>query len=255
MIPTDERNLVFKAWRLLGRRLGPSVGGVGIRLGKRIPAGAGLGGGSSDAAATLIGLNRLFGLALAPDELQQLGAELGADVPFFIRGGTVRATGRGEILQALDPACRRLRVLVVWPGFASPTEAAYKLLRVRERSPISFSSNPSSIAELVHALRRGDVDQVRSLLINDFDARLTALDARYRNIKAQMMKSGLARPMLSGSGSACFAIAKDERQARSAARELARVFPLVKVVKPRRRGVSLAVTSVRRGGSAGIRRR
>lgn len=122
-LPTDERNLALRAAVLLKDRTG-CRGGARIVLRKRIPVGAGLGGGSSDAAATLAGLNRLWGLGLRPRQLESMGAELGSDVPFFIRGGTQLARGRGDILHRVC-APPRMPMMVVFPNVVLTTSSVY----------------------------------------------------------------------------------------------------------------------------------
>lgn len=120
-----EENLAFRAARLLQERAG-FVSGVHVHLTKKIPIGAGLGGGSSDAAAVLGGLNQLFNLRLSKDELKALGAELGSDVPFFFEGGRCRATGRGELLQELSADGALKFVVLLVPPFSLRTREVYE---------------------------------------------------------------------------------------------------------------------------------
>src|SRR3954454_2077628 len=126
-IPLDRRNLVWRAaaaaWRAAGER-GP-IRGVSIALEKRIPAAAGLGGGSSDAAATLLGVNRVLGLGLGPVELHRAALSLGSDVPFFMMGGTALGLGRGDDLFPL-PDVPPLHVVLVRPDFGVSTADAYR---------------------------------------------------------------------------------------------------------------------------------
>ncbi len=122
---STEENLASRAAHLLRERVGCKPG-VNIHLSKKIPVGAGLGGGSSDAAAVLGGLNQLFNLRLSKDELKTLGAELGSDVPFFFEGGRCRATGRGELLQELLPDGMLKFVVLLVPPFSLRTREVYE---------------------------------------------------------------------------------------------------------------------------------
>lgn len=126
-IPTDGRNLVLKAVSRLEEHLGRRLPGVRIRLEKRIPVGRGLGGGSSDAAAALTALNRLFDLGLRRPTLVRLAARIGMDVPFFLYGGLAVATGRGEQVFPLA-AAPELWLVLLLPDFGVATEAAYRSL-------------------------------------------------------------------------------------------------------------------------------
>jgi 4-diphosphocytidyl-2-C-methyl-D-erythritol kinase len=122
-LPSGPANLVVRAAELFLERIG-ARDGVRIDLQKRIPHGAGLGGGSSDAATTLIGLNQLFGAPLRPNELIEVGANIGSDVPFFVVESTARCRGRGEIVTACElPG--KLELLLAKPEFGVPTAAAY----------------------------------------------------------------------------------------------------------------------------------
>jgi 4-diphosphocytidyl-2-C-methyl-D-erythritol kinase len=128
-VPSGEENLAWRAADLaLGRHDLP--GGVSIRLTKRIPAGAGLGGGSSDAAAVLAGVPRLFGRSPSPADLQEDAASLGSDVPFFLHGTSAVCRGRGEIVEPLD-GCRTCHYVLVVPGLHVATRAVYESIRLK----------------------------------------------------------------------------------------------------------------------------
>lgn len=124
-IPQGRENLVYRAAELIFRHTGVRAG-VHIHLEKRIPVGAGLGGGSSDAAATLVGLRELFQLQLSDAELSQLALELGSDVPYFLRGGLCRGRGRGEILERLPSQLERHSFVLSKPDCALSTEGVYR---------------------------------------------------------------------------------------------------------------------------------
>ncbi|MCJ7822857.1 MAG: 4-(cytidine 5'-diphospho)-2-C-methyl-D-erythritol kinase, partial [Armatimonadetes bacterium] len=164
-VPADESNLCWRAAHLLAERAG-TPHGVRIDLEKCIPAGAGMGGGSSDAAATLAGLSRMWELDLDPAELEGIGAELGADVPFFLRGGCCLARGRGEKLE--DLAAVDAWLVVVVPERRVPTAQAYAALgrgatRGRRR-PLT-----RAIQRVVNASAEGDIHALAAALHNDFE--------------------------------------------------------------------------------------
>ncbi|HWP48401.1 MAG TPA: 4-(cytidine 5'-diphospho)-2-C-methyl-D-erythritol kinase [Candidatus Limnocylindrales bacterium] len=137
-LPLNEQNLAFKAARLIKEKTRFS-GGVKIYLDKKIPIGGGLGGGSSNAACVIKGLNQLWGLGLTREEMQNLGAEIGSDVPFFISGGTALATGRGEKIQQL-PSFPKTWLIVITPDVEISTSWAYKNLNL-ELTNCSTNSN------------------------------------------------------------------------------------------------------------------
>ena len=124
-LPTGPENLVYRAAELVLPHVGGKTG-VRIHLEKRIPVGAGLGGGSSDAAATLVGLNTLFELRFDDAQLQALAQELGSDVPYFLIGGLCRARGRGEVLARLESKIQNYQFLLVRPDCSLATEAVYR---------------------------------------------------------------------------------------------------------------------------------
>jgi 4-diphosphocytidyl-2-C-methyl-D-erythritol kinase len=175
-IPTDETNLVLRAARLAGS---PPVA---IHLEKRIPAGGGLGGGSSNAAATLVALGR-------PDH--DLAATLGSDVPFFLQGGTAYATGRGETLTPL-PDLGRIPLLLLFPEESVSTARAYALLR-RFSAPLGL--------ERVRAMIERDVLSHAAELTNDFEEAIFALLPHLGMMKTRLYELGAAWASMSGSGS------------------------------------------------------
>jgi 4-diphosphocytidyl-2-C-methyl-D-erythritol kinase len=152
-IPTDDGNLVVRAARLFCTEVGVEPH-IRIDLEKHIPHGAGLGGGSSDAAITLLALNQLFRTELPRETLLSLAADLGSDVPFFVLGRPARAQGRGEILEPVDFP-HRLPLLLIKPPFGVPTPWAYKRWRdSRELPGVRYSPQPQAWGELVNDLER-----------------------------------------------------------------------------------------------------
>ncbi len=198
-----DDNLVLKAARLLQ---GQAVGSPGARitLHKRIPEAAGLGGGSSDAAAALLGLNRLWGLGLAAGDLAPLAAQLGSDVPFFLQGGTALVEGRGEVVVPLPPALPRW-FLLARPPLSIPhkTRTMYAALK-----PFMFSQGELTQA-LVDRLFRGD-PSAAELLGNAFDLVAPAVYAGFDEFRLRLLERGLRALHLAGAGPALFAPVEDE---------------------------------------------
>lgn len=230
-VPTGPENLVARAWARLREAHPKQVGGMNVQLTKRVPAGAGLGGGSSDGAAALVAVNRLFGLKLSADELEAHAAELGSDCPFFIRGGAARADGRGERLTPLRPKLPPLWLVLVHPGFHSSTVEAYRRI-----TPAHWENGRAS-ARVAEALERGELAALREGSRNIFSEVFLASDERYQRLARQMEEQGLLHPLLSGSGSAMFAFATSPAHARAASQALKRDYPLAVAVTPRRTGI------------------
>lgn len=204
-VPLNENNLVYRAARLLKERF-DIRSGVHIRLEKRIPVAAGLGGGSSDAAAALRGLNRLWNLGLSSGELEKLGAELGSDVPFFVRGGTAIARGRGELLEPIDapPACW---VVLAKPAAGISTASVYARYR-----PGDNERTPATPA-VVRAIRDGDFPALCRSLGNMLEDVTVELCPQVRKIKACLLRMGADAALMSGSGPTVYALAAKQSKA------------------------------------------
>jgi 4-diphosphocytidyl-2-C-methyl-D-erythritol kinase len=202
-LPGDETNLVWRAAAALRNRYGIKSG-VKIRLEKRIPAEAGLGGGSSDAAATLFALVRFWEIELTAGNMISIAESLGSDVPFFLSGGTVSATGRGELIALLADA-REQHLLIIKPNARVSTADAYKSLN----SPALTSSDAKPIL-----LRSQVSDDSASFdlnaLHNDFEAVVFRLEPEIERAKNALLKSGAIAAMLCGSGSAVFGILENQ---------------------------------------------
>ncbi|HZS09600.1 MAG TPA: 4-(cytidine 5'-diphospho)-2-C-methyl-D-erythritol kinase [Blastocatellia bacterium] len=205
-VPTDERNLVHRAARLLAEFAGVRPR-VRIELVKRIPAAAGLGGGSSNAAVTLIALQRLWGVKLAPHDLFTLGARLGADVPCFFLGGTSLGIGRGDEVYPL-PDIRADHLLLVNAGVAVPTAEVYGNLPPELTKPVPAASMPFSLgAAYAHYARAaGPIPPLRSLLRNDLEGPVLARHRLLAGVKERLTRAGADGVMMSGSGSTIFAV-------------------------------------------------
>ena len=197
-MPSSE-NLAYRAAALLRDRAGGRSLGARIELEKAIPAGAGLGGGSSDAAATLRALDRLWGLSLPPAELARLGARLGADVPFFLFGGTALGRGRGdEVTPLADVASRRFLLVVPRRRPARKTAAMYAHLR-----PEHFSGGEAS-ERLAAAISRG-VAPSEDDILNTFEVIVAEMLPEAAAAAEHCQGLGL-RPHLAGSGPAQFVL-------------------------------------------------
>lgn len=205
-IPLDGKNLVHRAARLLKERCGVRRG-VHLHLDKRIPVAAGLAGGSSDAAATLRGLNRLWRLGLSADELRRLAAELGSDVPFCVTGGTAVARGRGEVVTLVDNPLSAWVVLARPPIHVS-TADVYGRLRVDriERHP--------DVSALLAAIQNRDYRGLCASLGNVLEDVTVRLHPEVGRLKAAMLRLGADAALMSGSGPTVFALA--ERRSKAA---------------------------------------
>ncbi|KOP65739.1 4-diphosphocytidyl-2C-methyl-D-erythritol kinase [Bacillus sp. FJAT-18019] len=201
-IPLDEKNLAFQAAKLIKERYDVK-NGVHIHLDKKIPVAAGLAGGSSDAAATLRGLNRLWGLDIPQEELLALGAELGSDVPFCVSGGTALATGRGEVLTPIPnpPQCW---VIVAKPPINVSTAEVYGRLRSEQ-----IQHHPSA-ERMVEALQQGSFQQMCQSLGNVLEEVTLKLHPEVQQLKDGMLKLGADGALMSGSGPTVFGLVSKE---------------------------------------------
>jgi len=219
-LPAGEENLVVKAARRFFAEIGREPR-VRITLRKKIPHGAGLGGGSSDAASTLLGLNQLHGVPLSPECLTSLAAEIGSDVPFFLNAGPARCRGRGEIVESVE-ALPRLSLLLLKPEFGVPTPWAYQQWRdSRELPGVDYA--PQKIGEFV--------------LENDLERPVFEKHLFLARMKSWLRdQPEVAAALLSGSGSTMFAVLRDgaatEGLAGRARRELDPELWIVPVTTP-----------------------
>jgi 4-diphosphocytidyl-2-C-methyl-D-erythritol kinase len=200
-LPHDQRNLCVRAAQLVMDVTGVRRG-VEIVLLKSIPIGAGLGGGSSDAAAVLKGLVKLWSLDITVSELELLGSSLGSDVPYFIRGGTAFATGRGEILEPLTINLPYW-IAVITPPIHISTAWAYQQLELRQQTRKTDWKN---------LLTNGSRDsaEMRSRLFNDFEKVVFRHHTEIKKIKDQLQKEGADVVLMSGTGSSVFGLFRDE---------------------------------------------
>jgi 4-diphosphocytidyl-2-C-methyl-D-erythritol kinase len=200
-----ENNLVVKAYRLFWRETGLPPLGLHVHLTKEIPAQAGLGGGSSDAAAMLVVLNHLAHAGLSEEQLRTLGAKLGSDVPFFIAGGSALVSGRGEIVQPLPASLIPELDLVIIKPLQLPidTALAYHRYAAYDRYEIHSPDHLLSALKTLKQKRRiRDGLPLESYLLNDFEKVLFPEYPLLGDMARRMREAGIQRPLLSGSGSA-----------------------------------------------------
>ena len=198
-IPTDERNLAWKAARVFFDRIGREPDGIEIRITKRIPVGSGLGGGSADAAAVLRALNRHYDNPLSILALAELGASIGSDVPFCTVCGTAMVEGRGERIRKL-PDLPECMFVVCKPDFSVSTPELYRKL-----DETVIAHHPDNKA-MESALLAGDLEKVCQNIYNVFDPVVTADHLELNYIKSIFNSYGALAFQMTGSGSACFAI-------------------------------------------------
>ena len=211
----DQSNLVYRAAAAVLARARQSIG-LDIELRKRIPMGAGLGGGSSDAAATIIGLNHLLRLEWSPTQMAEVGQSLGSDVPFFLFGPSAFVAGRGEIVRPVVVEGARWVVLVN-PGFGVDTKWAYQELAATRTSVMPLSPGQR---ELDRQSRVGWA-QLIAAGENDFEAPVFAAHGVLRDIKLTLQTHGAEIALLSGSGATVFGVFADEARARLAQTQFA----------------------------------
>ena len=224
-IPCDERNLAWKAAKIYLDTIEKDPNGLEIRITKRIPSEAGMGGGSTDAAAVLRALNRHYGYPLSIAALAELGSLVGSDVPFCVIGGTAVAEGRGERLRKLPdiPDC----VFVVCkPDFSSSTPALYAKLDEK-----SIGKRPDHSA-MESAILSGDLGTIAQNLYNVFDPVVTADHLELNYIKSIFNSYGSVGQQMTGSGSAVFAIVAEFEHAAVICQMLKDNYPQVFIAKP-----------------------
>ena len=210
-IPTDQRNLVYKAAQMLMEEFDVEEG-LSIKLRKFIPVAAGMAGGSSDAAAAFVGVNRMFHLGLTEEQLMERAVKVGADVPYCIMRGTALAEGIGEKLTRL-PRVPHCYVLVGKPGVNVSTKTAYENLKLDDPAVVH-----PDIDGMVTAVRNGDLDGMISRMGNVFEPGIISKYPVIQEIKDLMESNGARKAMMSGSGPTVFGIFDDkEKMDRAAA--------------------------------------
>ena len=224
-IPCDERNLAWKAAKVYLEAIGKDPDGITIRIVKRIPSQAGLGGGSADAAAVLRALNRHYGHPLSILALAELGAQVGSDVPFCTVCGTAMAEGRGERLRKLPdmPDCF---FVVCKPEFSASTPELFRKL-----DETTIGKRPDHQA-MESAILAGDIGKVAENVWNVFDPLVTAEHLELNYIKSILNSYGAVAQQMTGSGSAVFGIMPSFEYAAVACSMLKDNYPQVFIAKP-----------------------
>ena len=211
-IPVNENNLVYKAAKLLMEQYQIQEG-VSIHLNKFIPVAAGMAGGSSDAAAALVGMNKLFRLGMSKEELMKVGVKIGADVPYCIMRGTALSDGIGEKLTALPslPACY---ILIGKPGVSVSTKFVYTNLKLDEKT-----KHPD-IDGMLDALQRQDLYGITDRMENVLESVTVPAYPVIQEIKDRMKAHGALNALMSGSGPTVFGIFDDKKKAEFACEKL-----------------------------------
>ena len=220
-LPCDERNIAYRAAALMMEHY-KIPGGIEIHLQKEIPMAAGRAGGSTDAAAVLLGMNELYELGASKEELCTLGVKLGADVPYCVMGGTMLSEGIGEVLTPLHevPACT---VLICKPDFDVSTKYVYENLHAN-----SLTEHPD-IDGLIDAIERDSAEDMAALMENVLE---TVTERKYEDIttiKNIMKEKGAMKALMSGSGPTVFGLFREKETAAKAAEVLKNRFPAASV--------------------------
>lgn len=212
-LPVDERNLAYMAAKLLKEEFQIKQG-IFIELDKRIPVAAGLAGGSTDCAAVLIAVNRLFRLGLSKEELMKYGLRLGADVPYCIMRGTVLAQGIGEVLTPLSQQCPFCYVVLVKLPISVSTAFVYKNLSLQ-----SIQSRPNT-AKMIQSIENGDLEGVCNYLCNVLETVTISHYPEINKVKKRLLQLGAKGSLMSGSGPTVFGLFKEKETAQKAVLQL-----------------------------------
>lgn len=211
-LPLDEDNLIFKAAKLLLEYTDKKAG-VSICLDKQIPIAAGMAGGSTDAAATLLGLNELYNLDLTKEALAEIGVKIGADVPYCIYGGTYLSEGIGEVLTKL-PDAPDCYVVIAKPEIGVSTKYVYENLHIE-----TVEKHPD-IDGMIDAIKKGSLDGVAKKMENVLETVTIKRYPEIETMKKCLLKNGAESALMSGSGPTVFGIFKDENIAKQALSKL-----------------------------------
>jgi 4-diphosphocytidyl-2-C-methyl-D-erythritol kinase len=221
-LPTNSKNLVFRAAQQFLAAVKISAG-VKIHLEKKIPLAAGLGGGSGNAATTLLALNELFSQPLATEKLFEIAATLGSDIPFFLQDKPALATGRGEKIQPLEnfPALRGKAFLLIHPGFGISTPWAYQNV---ERFPAAFNGQKGRAQKLISLLQTADLKAAAGGFYNSLEAPALEKFPILALFQEFLRANGALAALMSGSGSTTFAICANVSAAESLAEKFKSKF-------------------------------
>ena len=220
-VPQDPTNLAYRAADLMVQQFPDyfaKFGGVEVNIQKRIPIGAGLAGGSSNAAAVMVGLDLMWGLGLTQSELQELGAMLGSDIPFCISGGTALATGRGEQLDGLPDLHNICVVLAKYRDLPVSTPWAYKTYRQQfdhtyPRSESEIETRRQQSRGMMAAIAQQNLPQIGKLLHNDLERVILPAYPKLQQLRDRFQSLGVLGTMMSGSGSTVFGLVGSQAHA------------------------------------------
>jgi len=208
-VPTDESNIIFKSIMILSNYKDIKNMGVRVRINKNIPMGAGLGGGSSNAAITLIAINQLFNLSLSFNELLDIAQRIGMDVPFHLYGGRCIGTGRGEIVKQIPNGL--FDMVLINTGLQISTKWAY------QQVDWDKVDNHPSIDEFIDKLSDSSVSDINKRLYNAFEQFIFPHYPVLESVKSKLLNEGALAALMSGSGSTIYGIFEDYNKARKAA--------------------------------------
>lgn len=236
IVSTDESNFVLRAVNLLQQSTEKEIRHLRIGLDKQIPVGGGLGGGSTDAAATLFAVNQLFSLGFNEEALLKIATSLGADVPFFFWGGTALARGKGEIISPLENNLQYY-VIVVFPSFPITTTEAYK--RLDEYQGACFKKEPQ-VNSIIEALKRGSLTELKDSMTNSFSEVIEGLYPETKTMREDLLAAGCLAAQLTGSGSAVFGICETIEESRRVKEIISKEYNYVYICKPTSQGMNIS---------------
>ena len=231
-IPLDCNNLVYKAANLIKKTFNINKG-VEIHIKKNIPVAAGMAGGSSNGAAVLVGLNKLWNLNLSNQQLEKIGLKLGADVPFCINGGAVLALGIGEELTPIKGLTKDVCILVCKPDLFVSTKEVYEgldLQNIKNRPDNKF---------LIECLKKGNINLLATNMVNVLETVTSKMHEEIKDIEKVMLENNALGSMMSGSGPTVFGLFDKEEGALSAKGELLKKYNQVYVVRSSEKGVEV----------------
>lgn len=232
-IPLDDNNIVYKAVNLLKNKFNIKKG-VEIFIKKNIPVAAGMAGGSSNAAAVLVGLNKIWGLNLSEIELQEIGLNLGADVPYCIAGKTALAEGIGEQLTYIKGLSEDANILICKPNLFVSTKKVYEgldLKNIQERPDNKF---------LIKSLEDGDIKSVAENMVNVLETVTSKYHEEIKEIEAVMSECNALGSMMSGSGPTVFGLFENKNDALKGKEKLLQKYSQVYVVNSSEKGVEIS---------------
>lgn len=203
-IPTDEKNIAYKAAQLFLEEFNIKSG-INITIKKRIPVEGGLGGGSSDAAATLVALNKIFEIKVDNKHLRKLAQKIGSDIPFCIEGGTKRAKGRGEIIINIKPLTKT-HIVLIKPNANISTPYAYSLYNHNVKN--------KNINKLIRAIESNGFNNIKKQLYNEFEEYILPINYEIKKAKELLSSYDNEGCLMTGSGSVVYALYKNKKQAK-----------------------------------------